>query len=68
MVPLTWVLAAFMACNTLLSAAAVDRWAERQEGVPAESGLSRLLDRRFPDERMERIYANMEFGGEEGAD
>ena len=61
MVPLTWVLAAFMACNTLLSAAAVDRWAERRAGLPPESAADLLLDRRFGDRRMERIYPNMIF-------
>ena len=63
----TVVLTVFMVWNCAVSFLAVDRWAERQEGIPAESGLSRLLDQRFSEEWMERIYANMEFGGEEGA-
>ena len=57
----TWVLTVFMTVNCLVSAVAVWRWAERVSGVPAESGLEELLDVRFPDERMERIYANMSF-------
>ena len=57
----TWVLTVFMAFNCLVSAVAVWRWAERVSGVPAENGLEELLDARFPDERMERIYANMSF-------
>ena len=50
-----------MAVNCLVSAVAVWRWAERVSGVPAENGFEELLDARFPDERMERIYANMSF-------
>ena len=57
----TWVLTVFMAVNCLVSAVAVWRWAERVSGVPAENGFEELLDARFPDERMERIYANMSF-------
>ena len=57
----TWVLTVFMAFNCLVSAVAVWRWAERVSGVPAENGFEELLDARFPDERMERIYANMSF-------
>lgn len=58
---ITWVLTVFMALNCLVSAVAVWRWAERVSGVSAENGFEELLDARFPDERMERIYANMSF-------
>ena len=58
----TIVLTVFMVWNCVVSFLAVDRWSQRREGVPAESAISRLLDERFPDERMERIYANMDFG------
>ena len=57
----TWVLTVFMAVNCLVSAVAVWRWAERVSGVPAANDFEELLDARFPDERMERIYANMSF-------
>ena len=59
--PLAWVLAVFMAANTLVSAAAVGRWSARRAGEPPENSLELLLDRRFGDQRMERIYPNMIF-------
>ena len=37
------------------------RWSQRIEGVPASSAFEAFVDTRFPDERMERIYANMVF-------
>ena len=58
----TWVMLAFFVVNSAVSLVAVDRWSERVYGVEADGGLDRLMDRRFPDERMERIFANMEFG------
>lgn len=59
--PLAWVLAGFMAANTLVSAAAVGRWSARREGRPPENSLEELLDRRFDNRRMEEIYPNMVF-------
>ncbi len=59
---LTWVLCVFMAVNSLVSLAAVTRWSERVYGVEADSALEEFIDERFPDERMERVYPNMEFG------
>lgn len=55
-------LAVFMTCNGIISLMAVDRWSERVEGEPAVNVVDRLFDDRFPDERMKRIFANMEFG------
>ena len=59
---LTWALAIFLAVNTLVSGAAVARWSARRAGQPPRSRIETLLDARFPDERMERVYANMQFG------
>ena len=58
---LTWSLALFMLINCLVSGAAVLRWSERKRSVPADNQVRIILDQSFPDERMERIYANMEF-------
>ena len=60
--PLTWALTAFMVFNIIVSCVTVYRWAQRQEGVPAESGFWEVVDERFPNARMERIFANMTFG------
>ena len=56
---LTWVLLAFMVVNMAVSSLALARYTERQTvDQPSVSALGELLDRRFPDERMERIYPN----------
>ena len=58
---LTWCLTIFFIFNSLVSLTAVGRWSERVEGLAPSNGIERLLDEHFPDERMERIYANMEW-------
>lgn len=62
---LTCCVTVFLIVNSVVSLAAVWRWSERVQQVPAATRLEQTLDDRFPDERMERIYANMEFGGKE---
>lgn len=59
---ITVVLTAFLAWNSVVSLAAVHRWTERLQNQPASNAVEQLLDERFPNERLERIYANMEFG------
>ena len=59
---LTWCCTIFLALNAVMSLVAVYRWSERLQDVPPESGFWEMIDQRFPDERMERIFANMEFG------
>lgn len=61
--PLTWAFTIFLAVNAVVSCVAVGRWSQRVEGLPPASGFWEFVDQRFPDERMERIFANMEFGG-----
>ena len=63
---LTWALTLFMIFDCGMSLLAVDRWSERVHGEPPASAVDTFLDQRFPDERMERIYANMDFGIESG--
>lgn len=58
---LTWILVAFMAVNVTVSGFAVVRWAERVNGTEASGAFEEFIDERFPDERMERIYPNMDF-------
>ena len=60
---LTWCLTLFLLLNALVSLAAVYRWSERVQDLPARNVLWEAVDERFPDGRMERIYANMRFGG-----
>lgn len=59
---LTWALAAFFVVNAVVSLIAVYRWSQRLDGVAAANGFWQFIDSRFPNARMERIYANMKFG------
>lgn len=64
--PLTWALTAFMIVNIIVTCVAVGRWSRRLEGAPAPNAFWEMVDQRFPDERMERIFANMSFGSGDG--
>lgn len=59
----TWCVTAFLIFNCIMSLVTVWRWSGRIQGIPPENSFWELIDERFPDERMERVYANMEFGG-----
>ncbi len=55
----TWIIVVFMLVNMAVSALALARYTERvNTGAPAENALETLLDQRFPNERMERVYPN----------
>lgn len=53
---ITWCLAVFMACNVLVSCMALARQDERSKNIPAVSGWRRVMDERFDDGRLARIY------------
>ena len=58
---ITWVLAAAFAANAAISCAALYRYTQRRETPVPPNAAARWLDVHFPDERIEKIYANMEF-------
>ena len=58
-VVISWVLIAFMLANSLVSGAAVLRQSQRYEGVPATHAWQQVLDDRFPDSRLAKIYPSM---------
>ena len=58
---ITWCFTIFFIFNSFVSLAAVGRWSERVEGLAPSNAVEEFLDERFHDERMERIYANMEW-------
>lgn len=64
-VVLTWILTIFMIINCAVSGLAVLRWSERVQGFQAENSYETFMDAHFPDERMESIWANMDFGVED---
>lgn len=58
---ITWVLLAFFIMNASMSTLAVTRWSQRIEDIEPANAFWEMMDERFPDERMERVYANMVF-------
>lgn len=58
---LCWILAVLTVFNMAVTGLALARWTNRRNGIPPETALGELIDARFPDERMSRIFANMEF-------
>lgn len=45
--------------NMALSAAAVFRWNERQQDLPASNAIETWLDQHYPNDHMEVVYPNM---------
>lgn len=58
---LVWIFLAFMIFNAIVSGLAVYRWSERLDGKAASNAIERIMDERFPNSRLERIYPNMVF-------
>ncbi len=55
------VLLVFMIVNILATGAVVFRWKERLQGAEANNKIVETIDRIYPNERMEKIFANMSF-------
>ena len=55
---ITWLLAIFMVCDMAVSAAALVRYQERSEQIPATNVVQEVLDTYYGDAVMERIYPN----------
>ncbi len=51
--------ALFLACSTVLSAAALYRMDQRRDGVPASGAVTRFLDKAYPDSMLKARYPNM---------
>lgn len=58
---LTWMLLVFFIFNIIASGFVMARWTERHNGKESTSSLSRYIDEKYPDERMERIFPNWKF-------
>ena len=56
-----WILFVFIVFNSAVSLMAVYRWAERINNKAPSNQLEVMLDNRFNDERLEKIYANLSF-------
>ena len=53
------VLVIFMCINMTVSSLALIRSTQREHGIEAETVWQRVMDERFPDERLAKIYPNM---------
>ena len=62
---ITWILVVFFVINAVMSCVSIFRWSQRIDGVQPSNGFWEFIDDRFPNERMEKIYANMEFHSDE---
>ena len=56
---ITWVLAVFMLVNSLVSGAAVMRWQQRYQGIPATQSWQTAMDQAYPDDVLSKIYPSM---------
>lgn len=59
--PLTTILLVFMLFNSFMSGATVFRWYERTQNIQADNAFEIYLDNHYPDQKMQKIYANLEF-------
>lgn len=58
---LTWIALVFMICNLIVSCMALARRSQRVDGIAATMSWQMIMDERFDDARMERIYPNALF-------
>ena len=59
--PPTWVLLVFMVFNSVMTLFTSLRWTARREGIEPRNAFEAYLDEHYPDERMQKIFANAEF-------
>lgn len=55
---ITWTVVVFMVCNMAVSFLALVRQDERSRGVPAEHTWQQVMDEKYDDEKLEKIYPN----------
>lgn len=58
---LTWIFLVFYLLDCLITLSALYRWSERQQGLESKNRLEVVIDEKYPDERMERVFPNMVF-------
>lgn len=59
----TLIVMVFMSINIIISWGAASRQDERTHNIPAKGIFDQFFDARFPDERMDKIYANKKVVG-----
>jgi len=58
-VAITWILLLFMIFDFTISGAAVYRFNERQNNIPATNFIQAELDRHYPDAYLENVYSRI---------
>lgn len=58
---LTVTLLIFMIIDSIASGITVYRWSERVNGRPAQNEIAAFIDDIYPNERLEKIFPNLEF-------
>lgn len=58
-VVITWIVIIFMIFNAVVSAAAVYRYQQRQQDLPATTAIQSQLDQHYPDAFMEKKFARL---------
>lgn len=58
---ITWVIVVFFIFNATMTCISVYRWSERLKNIEPTNQFMEFIDERFPNERMEHVFANMEF-------
>lgn len=56
---ITWVVLVFMLFNAVISAAAVSRYQQRQQDIPATNVIQVHLDQHYPDAFLEKRFARL---------
>lgn len=64
---LTISITVLMLFNILLTAAALGRMNRRQQDIPAANVVEHFLDRRYPAEKLQRIFTNLTYIGTDEA-
>lgn len=59
---ITWAMIIFIVLDFGISAAAVHRYDERFQNIPAENRVERFLDRHYPDAYLEEKFARIDNG------
>lgn len=54
-------IALFVAVDTVFTSLVLYRWSRRHRGMRAESRIARFIDRRYPDEKMQKRFNNWYF-------
>lgn len=55
---ITWIMLIFIIIDCIISVAASFRQEERKEGIPAGNNIEKVIDKVYPDSRMNEVYEN----------